>query len=53
MQAGLGLLEVKCPDRRCGAGEGVVVLHYFDLQDGSITENKVYKNPNVKGVNRR
>lgn len=30
------LLEIKCGSRFCGAGNGVVVLHTFDLMSGEV-----------------
>lgn len=37
-------LEVKCNSSHCGAGRGVVVLHYFDLE-GNLQDTKRYKDP--------
>lgn len=40
------LLEVKCSSRVCGARQGVVVLHRFDLhQQGRLVETKRFKDP--------
>ena len=36
-------LEVKCRSSRCGAGQGVVVLHRFDLQTGRLIGTATYK----------
>lgn len=38
-------LEVKCRSSRCGAGQGVVVLHRFDLKTGRLISTATYKNP--------
>jgi hypothetical protein len=40
-----GLLEVKCSSKYCGAGNGTVVLHYFDLETLQLKETKTYNNP--------
>jgi len=37
-------LEVKCSSRFCGAGNGVVVLHVFDLATGEM-ETKRFNDP--------
>lgn len=42
-------LEVKCQRRACGHRSGVVVLHTFDLRDGSFT-TKLYRNPTREDV---
>lgn len=38
-------VEVKCRSHRCGAGEGVVVLHRFSLATGELVATNRYKNP--------
>lgn len=38
-------LEVKCDSRRCGAGQGAVVLHYFSLTTGELLDTKKYTDP--------
>jgi hypothetical protein len=38
-------IEVKCKSHRCGAGEGVVVLHRFSLETGELIGTNRYKNP--------
>lgn len=40
-----GKLEAKCNSKHCGAGNGVVVLHYFDLKTGELTETKKFRDP--------
>lgn len=40
-----GRLEVKCHSKRCGAGNGVTVLHYFDLLSGKLIETKRFADP--------
>jgi len=40
-----GRFEVKCHSKRCGAGTGVTVLHYFDLLTGELLETKRFKEP--------
>lgn len=40
-----GVIEVKCRSSRCGAGNGVVVLHRFNLTDGRLVSTATYKNP--------
>lgn len=42
IEAGSGVLEVKCDSRFCGAQPGVIVLHRFDLRDGSLADTKRY-----------
>jgi len=42
IEEGSGLLEVKCDSRFCGAVSGVIVLHRFDLRDGSLVDTKRY-----------
>lgn len=31
-----GILEVRCDSKFCGKAPGVVVLHRFDLSDGTV-----------------
>ena len=38
------LIEVKCRSARCGYGQGMVVLHYFNLE-GVHVDTKLYKDP--------
>lgn len=40
-----GRLEVKCSARHCGAGNGVTVLHYFDLLTGELLETRKFRDP--------
>lgn len=40
-------LEVKCSSKRCGAGNGTVVLHYFDLSTGKCVQTKKFRDPAV------
>ena len=37
-------IEVKCNSRWCGAVDGIVVLHRFDLRTGAVETSK-YKAP--------
>jgi hypothetical protein len=39
-----GLIEFKCNSNRCGAGPGVVVLHYF-TPEGELVDTKQFKDP--------
>lgn len=48
----LGLVEIKCSSRFCGAGPGVVVIHRFDAVTGELKETLQFKDPIKKG-NRR
>lgn len=45
---GAGVLEVQCDSRFCGAGNGAVVLHRFDVKDGRLIDTRKYKRPNRK-----
>lgn len=48
-----GVLEVKCRSRRCGHGDGQVVLHRFDLTTGKLKGTLRFRNPaNKKEVKR-
>jgi hypothetical protein len=40
-----GRLEVKCHSRRCGAGHGVIVLHYFDPLTSELMETRRFQEP--------
>lgn len=40
-----GLLEIKCPSRGCGAGKGVVVFHYVNIETGQVVSTKKYQDP--------
>lgn len=40
-----GLLEVKCSSRHCGVGNGVVVMHYFDLLNGKLIKTRKFREP--------
>lgn len=40
-----GVAEVKCDSRLCGAQQGVVVLHHFDLETGDLIETVRFKDP--------
>lgn len=44
--AAQGTIEILCRSRVCGAGNGSVVLHRWDLTTGYLTETLTYKNPN-------
>ena len=39
------LLEIKCDSRFCGAGQGKVVLHLFNVETGELVKTVQYKNP--------
>jgi hypothetical protein len=38
-------MEVKCDSRRCGAGGGIVVFHYFNISTGALVESKKFSDP--------
>jgi hypothetical protein len=38
-------IEVKCDSTRCGAGRGVVVLHYFDSTTGTLVRTQQFREP--------
>ena len=40
-----GSLEVACHSRWCGKLPGIVVIHRFDLSDGSLVSTKRFKKP--------
>ena len=40
-----GHLEVACHSRWCGKLAGVVVIHRFDLSDGSLVTTRRFKQP--------
>lgn len=40
-----GILEIKCRRRSCGHGEGVVVLHRFDIHTGNLIDTKRFADP--------
>jgi hypothetical protein len=40
-----GVLEVKCRSRRCGAREGVVVIHRFDSMTGVDVGTRTFRDP--------
>jgi hypothetical protein len=40
-----GRMEVKCHSKRCGAGAGATVLHYFDPLTGELLETKRFADP--------
>lgn len=39
------VFETACGSRFCGASNGVVVLHRFNVANGQLMETKYYKNP--------
>lgn len=43
-----GILEISCNSRFCGAGQGRVVLHRFDLETGSLVDTRRFKSPKVR-----
>lgn len=40
-----GVLEVRCSSRFCGAGKDAVVLHRFNVSDGSLIDTQRFKEP--------
>lgn len=46
-----GRIEVKCNSDRCGAGPGVVVLHWFDPITGEFLGTQRFKDPMKEGRN--
>lgn len=40
-----GLIEVKCQSRFCGAEKGVIVLHRFSIDDGSMVTTLRFREP--------
>lgn len=38
-----GVIEVKCRSNRCGAGEGIIVLHQFDAATGEFKGTKRFR----------
>jgi len=49
-----GILEVKCTSKRCGAGNGVIVMHKFDLHTGKMLDTKKFSDPVIPiGIERR
>lgn len=46
-----GVIEVKCRSNRCGAGEGVIVLHQFDPLTGELVDTKRFREvaPSIEG----
>lgn len=38
-------VEVKCRSARCGAGGGTVVLHVFDVLNGSLIGTRIFREP--------
>lgn len=45
---GSGTLEVACNSTFCGARKGIVVLHRFDLETGSLAGTQRFKTPTRK-----
>lgn len=39
------VIEVKCKSNRCGARNGVVILHRFDADSGDFLETKIFQDP--------
>jgi hypothetical protein len=39
------VVEIKCNSRFCGAAQGVVVLHRFDLQTGECIGTRRFQYP--------
>lgn len=44
----LTTIEVKCKRRRCGAAQGVIVLHTISLETGEVVETKRFREPNLR-----
>lgn len=43
---GKRLLEVRCKNHRCSErGEGMVVLHYFDVETGKLDHTRKFRDP--------
>lgn len=40
-----GAIVVKCSSRFCQAGDGVVVLHYFDPLNGTLINTRRFRDP--------
>lgn len=41
----LGIIEIKCDSRFCGAGPGITVLHRFDTTTGQLIGTNRFRNP--------
>lgn len=41
------LIEVKCDSKRCGAGGGTVVLHYFDAVTHDLVRTRKFQSPEL------
>jgi hypothetical protein len=55
-----GVFEVKCRSKHCGAGNGVVVLHSFDLlvEDDQLIvpgtyTTRTFRDPTTKFINKK
>lgn len=41
-----GLLEIKCNSKFCGAGNGIIVIHRFDVLNGmKLVDTKRFRQP--------
>lgn len=40
-----GDLEVKCSSHFCGAGSGVIVIHQYDLESGTLKQTRRFRDP--------
>lgn len=40
-----GEFEVKCSSKFCGASSGIVVLHYFSLDNGKLLRTVTFSDP--------
>jgi hypothetical protein len=45
-----GVVEVKCRSERCGAGNGVVVLHRFSAETGELLQTLRFADPRKEQV---
>jgi hypothetical protein len=46
---GDGHIEFKCRSRFCGYQSGVVILHYFDVHTGQLTNTLRFRSPDQVG----
>lgn len=43
-------IEVRCRNKVCGYGPGMVIIHKFDLSTGVVVGTHVFREPDQKGV---
>lgn len=41
------VFETKCRSRRCGAGQGVVVIHRFSCNTGELLSTRSFQDPSA------